>query len=66
MIQNLFGKEKLMTDDNKGSSQNSYMPNVEKSFFPKTDPSDGQASVRPSVAPRETDSLPPAPPASDD
>jgi len=55
-----------MTDDNKGSSQNSYMPNVEKSFFPKTDPSDGQASVRPSVAPRETDSLPPAPPASDD
>jgi hypothetical protein len=51
---------------NERTSQDSYTPSVEKSFVPRTDPSDGQASVQPLTAPQETGSRPPLPPAGED
>jgi hypothetical protein len=44
----------------------SFVPSIEKGVFPRTEPGDGQASVQPRTAPRETDSLPQPPPAGDD
>jgi hypothetical protein len=57
----------MMTNDEDGRDfAGSFVPSVEKGFFPRTEPNDGQASVQPRTAPRETGSLPDLPPAGDD